>query len=296
MHNLDSIAQQDTINSSISPQLFFGDSSNSHVEIDTIYHFFDKIASPDSLMRYSVKGKNLSRPSVFYNHLLKPKDRQPAERHLYNADWITIHLLICIGLITWVRVYYPKRLIQIFRSFTGTFYLNQLTREGNIFRERISIPLLITYLVSMSLLIYLMINGIPGFSKFTFPGLKMFSAIMLLVLISWFLKNAILTFMGNLFRNQVILSEFLLINFIFNLVVGFILLPVLILAVYLPSPEVLYAGVIIWVLAFIYRLLRELFMSSSFTKFSLFHRILYLCTFEIVPLLVLTKLVMIYLT
>ncbi len=294
--NLDSIAQSDTISHYESAHGTFIDTTYQPVQFDTLYNFFDKIASPDSLSRYALPRKNLNRPSVFSNHLLKPTDTQPIEHTTYSSDWITIHLLICIGLIAWVRLYYPKRLNQVFRSFTGSFYFNQLTREGNIFRERISIPLLIIYLVSTSLLIYLLINGVTGLSGLALKGLKMYSAIMLLVLVTWFLKNAVLTFFGVLFRNEVILSEYLLINFIFNMVVGLVMLPVLIMAVYIPSQQVLYSGIIIWALAFIYRLLRELFMGSSFTKFSLFHRILYLCTFEILPLLVLTKLVMSYLT
>ena len=174
----------------------------------------------------------------------------------------------------------------------GNRFQGMLVREGNILRERISIALMIIYLISTSLLFYLFFTRILNSEMLQLKSFKLFSFIMLVVIVLWILKNLANTIIGRVFQNPVIISEYLLTNFIFNITVGTLLFPVLILAVYLPSVEMVYFGLGIWIISFIYRLIRLLFTSLSFTKFSLFNRFLYLCTFELSPVFILIKLVM----
>ncbi len=79
------------------------------------------------------------------------------------------------------------------------------------------------------------------------------------------------------------------------MVTGLILLPFIIFSVYCHLSYLVYAGVVVWLLIYFYRFVRELFTGFSYANFSLFSRILYLCTFEIIPFLVVTKLIMSYL-
>jgi len=288
------IALQDTsINVNISDSSVKSDSN-------TIIHFSD--AGIDEFADSSIVSdridtiKETSRPSLFTIQKTTSDKIEPTEHSFVSHDWITIHLLICIGLIAWIQIYYRNRLKQIFKAFVGARYLNQLSRDGNIFRERIAIPLLVIYFVSFSLLIYLIFTEVLEKSLPDISELKLFSGIMLIIILLFFIKNVVITFIGNVFRNYLILSEYILTNFIFNLTIGLILIPVLIFSVYMHSKEMVYTGLILWVLVFLYRIIRELFIGLSYQNFSLFYRILYLCTLEIVPLLVLTKLAMSYLT
>ena len=216
----------------------------------------------------------------------------PIGRPVTNIDWITIHLVISICLIAYVQIYYGKRFRQIMSAFFGIRYMNMLSREGNLYRERISIPLVIVYLISFSLLIFLLITQHINQPVFDLKGLKLFSVIILVVIIAWFFKNLVINFVGSLFKNFLILTDYIHTNFVFNMVIGVLLTPIIIFAVFLPSVKMVYAGVIIWLAVYFYRIIRQAFTGLSYRKFSLFYRILYLCTFEILPLLVLTKLVM----
>jgi hypothetical protein len=155
--------------------------------------------------------------------------------------------------------------------------------------------LFIIYLVAFSLLIYLIIAGDSEPTIMNLSGLKFFSLIVISVLLTWFIKNLALNFIGVLFKNQLILSDYMQINFIFNMVTGLILLPFIIFSVYMSFSYLIYAAVVVWLLIYFYRFVRELFTGLSYTNFSLFSRILYLCTFEIIPFLVVTKLIMSYL-
>ena len=232
--------------------------------------------------------------SLFKTQQVQSLDYKSNTRHSLNLDWITLHVVICLVLISWVQIFYGKRLRQILKAFGGTRYANILSKEGNLFRERISIPLFIVYLVTFSLLIYQVVAGQSAPNMSGFSGLKFFSLIILVILLLWFVKNIAVRFVGTIFKNQVILSDYMHTNFIFNMATGLILLPLIIISVYLPSVLAIYIVIAIWLVVFFYRFVRELFTGLNYTKFSLFARILYLCAFEILPFLVFTKLVLNY--
>jgi hypothetical protein len=251
--------------------------------------YFGSSMDPQKDLMYNMP---LYRKSVFRSHELVAKNKIPLERNTINRDWITFHLIICLVLAAGVQMYYGKRLKQILKAFGGIRYTSILTKEANLFRDRISIPLFVIYLISVSLLLYLLIAGDtePGIANLR--GIKFFSLIVIGVLITWFIKNLVLNFIGVVFKNQLILSDYMQINFIFNLVTGLVLLPFIIVSFYMSFEYVTYSAVIIWLLIYFYRFVRELFTGLSYTNFSLFSRILYLCTFEIIPFLVVTKLIM----
>ncbi len=256
----------------------------------------DSVSSDSSaVIQDTILDSHIAQQSMFTTHQLQVNDFQPSFKNYISNDWITIHLIVCLLLLGWTRVYFGKRLKQILKAFFSVRQTNTLIREGNIFRERISIPLLIIYLVSFSLLIYLAFVELLQGSFFDFTGVQLFSVIMLFVLISWFIKNVVLNFVGFVFRNNLILSDYIYTNFIFNILIGIILMPVIIISIYISAKEIIYFGILLWLLTHLYRLVRELFTGLSYVEFSLFYRILYLCTLEIIPLLVLTKLAMSYL-
>ena len=240
-------------------------------------------------------GKPIFRKSIFRSHDLKPQNHLSLDRKVSDRDWISIHLIICLLLFAGIQIYYGKRLRQIIKAFGGIRYTSILTKEVNLFRERISIPLFIIYLISLSLLVYLVISGDSEPEFMNLGGLKVFSLIVLGVLLTWFIKNLVLNFIGVLFKNQLILTDYMHINFIFNMMTGLVLLPFIVLSVYTSFSYLLYAAIVIWLLIYFYRFVRELFTGLSYTNFSLFSRILYLCTIEIIPFLVVTKLIMSYL-
>lgn len=236
--------------------------------------------------------KKIDTESVFEAHNLKVDSISPIENNPLSNDWITIHLIIALGLIAWVRAFYNKRLKIIAMAFLSERNFSLVSREGNLFKERIAIPLLIGYLISMSLFIYQLLHFYQAKSIFGFDGLKLFSIIMILVLVYWVFKYLLIYFLGTVFKNYAIALDYQLTNFIFTLIMGIILLPVVVIAVYFPSAYIIYLGIILLSLSFLYRVLREVAKGFIYTKFSTFYKLLYLCTFEILPIIVFMKLVM----
>ena len=85
-------------------------------------------------------------------------------------------------------------------------------------------------------------------------------------------------------------SRDLLMNMhLYNLFTGIVLLPLLPLMAYAQPLVFFYISLIIIGLIYFFRFLRLGFVGIRFEKFSVFHLILYLCTLEILPLIVLAK-------
>lgn len=254
---------------------------------DTVYSSFDSL----SLIEDSSVNKNTTE-SLFTTKDLIIEDLSPKETHPLNIDWVTIHLIIAVGLLAWVRAFYNKRLKVIALAFLSERNFSLVSREGNLFKERIAIPLLIIYLISMSMFIYQICYHFKLNPIYEFEELKLFSLIMIIVLFYWVFKYLLIYFLGTVFKNYALALDYQLTNFIFTLVMGIIMLPVVVIVVYFPSSEVLYFGIILIGLSFLYRVGREVLKGFIYTKFSTFYKLLYLCTFEILPIIVFTKLVM----
>ncbi|NOX45832.1 MAG: DUF4271 domain-containing protein, partial [Chlorobi bacterium] len=205
--------------------------------------------------------------SVFHSHTLERQGKEPLEHHYVNIDWISVHFILLLGLLAWTRINYRVRLYQIVKSFVASRYLYQMMREGSVFRERVAIPLFVVYLVSFSMLVYLLLTNFSDFYLEGYTGFKLFAIILLIVLILWFVKNITVHFIGVTFKNELILQDFMLTNFVFNLVSGLLLFPVIAVSVYVSSKDMLLAALVFWLLIFVFKIARELFTGLSYTKF-----------------------------
>ena len=96
------------------------------------------------------------RSSWLSGHALKAETHGPVARHNFQPDWMTGILIFCFLLLAWNHVFYPKRLIQVFKAPFSRRFINQLVREGNLFNERIAFTLVIVYGLAFSLLVFVM--------------------------------------------------------------------------------------------------------------------------------------------
>jgi hypothetical protein len=96
-------------------------------------------------------------------------------------------------------------------------------------------------------------------------------------------------FASLLFKNPGTASENIQNIIIFNLTGGMLLLPLLLLSHY--SSKALFLNISIGIISIllIIKLYRSFLIGLADQKFSLFHLFLYLCTLEILPILVIAK-------
>jgi len=232
--------------------------------------------------------------SMFQNHRLQPTDFQINRTYNAQPDWVLAVLVCCFILLAWVRVFYPKRIQQIFRAPFSKRFINQLTRDGNLFRERIAVALGMVYILTFALLFYecnekvfgITIQGVTGIS---FYGLIIAMSIGILAV-----KVTLVQFLGAIFKTRETTNNYLLNLLIFALLSGPVLLTALVFIVYLKSVVILYICLLIFILLLAFRFMRGFFIGMALTKFSYLFLFVYLCSLEILPVLVLIKILLNY--
>ncbi len=226
--------------------------------------------------------------SVFKPHNLEPKHSGPMAIDHQATNWITIIFLACLFIFAWIQTSYSKRLGQIFRAVAQPHHVNQLERDGNIFKERIALGLGVNYYLITSIFIFQIIStfgGLPaGLNNLTLTGI-----IFAVLLAYQLLKSFVIHGTGIVFNTSEYARQYQLIILIFNYMIGIILFPVVVVAFYWNTPAFLIAGIIIISLSIIYRIIRGFLTGQDNKSYNLFYLFLYLCTLEILPLLLIYK-------
>ncbi len=115
-----------------------------------------------------------------------------------------------------------------------------------------------------------------------------------LVLLAVYIVKIISTrVLGFIFEVKEAAREYAYNIVLFNKTIGLILFPVTLLLAYarqVPAEWLIWTGLVLWGLALLYRLVRLSFIGFSVRGVSIFYIILYLCTLEILPVLVIIKL------
>ena len=233
--------------------------------------------------------------SFFQEHQLRAQRLEPEAENKYQQDWIFGLLLLCFGLLAWVQFFYRKRLQQVILSPFSKRFINQLVREGNLFNERITVALGIIYFITLTFLIFetneLILGGhIPPYlNRFTF-----YLAILLVLVVFWLVKILMISILGMVFQTSATTGMYLLNVLIISVITGLLLLPLMVFVIYLKSAFLLYISLTIFALSFVFLLIRGFFIGLSLTKFSYIFLFVYLCSLEILPLIILVKFSLIF--
>jgi len=234
------------------------------------------------------KGKALhTEKSIFTASELKTDNIKPALLNNTEYSWLTGILVLSFVIYTITQFLYPKRLKQIFNASFGRRYINQLIRDGGLFEERITIGLLFIFFSTTTTFIFQGIRFILNI-ELPYPGLTFFGIFAGLFLF-WLFKISLIKFLGFIFKNQSSAFEYNLTSLVYLEVIGLLLLP-LSLPVIFQDPQLFSKiGLIIVLGGLLINLIRGFLVGLYTTKFSLFYLILYLCTLEILPLVVVIK-------
>lgn len=156
--------------------------------------------------------------------------------------------------------------------------------------------------------VVLFLIGLLVFSVFTIQFMKVYhitifgselfeswSTIFLIFLVAvslFFVKTVVVILSSWIFDESVSFNAYLSVNVVAIQFLGFILFPLTVLITYGNAFDVNWLvnlGVLILIVAFVYRLTRIFFLALKRTNSQLFHIMLYICALEILPLLVASK-------
>ncbi|MEY4278032.1 MAG: hypothetical protein RL377_36 [Bacteroidota bacterium] len=206
--------------------------------------------------------------------------------------YLVIGLLLFYGLINYI---YPQYFPKLFSQFSQSSLRMLQNREQLLQNSVASLILNISFVLSFSLMATLLI-----FNNHLLPVSfwEVYLYICLFFTCLYLGKYICLELMGYIFNVRELVGTYVFVVFMINKVLGILLLPfIAILAFAKPAyySIAIGAAAILTILLFLYRYLFSLTSVRNKLHISSFHFFLYLCAFEILPILILYKLIVQYL-
>lgn len=283
---------------------------------DSTYRSFKFTTDPDTLKEETVKNnaftkhkiiyaappeKKLSDTIFNYYHKVKLKTSYEkkvtkqlfygTERNIFISYWELSIFLLSFILIVIAKILGGKNLSYLFKSILLNKNLISFYKQNNPFNTFYFIILIINFFITLSIFVFELskiynLNFIPHSSFESFFKILSFIFIMYIIKI---LTSKILAF---IFKYQEIVNIYLLIIFLLNSLMGVILLPVTLLISFLQeniSLNILNISFLIIILIFVIRLIKIFTISFFYYSIRSYYLFLYICTLEILPLIVLFK-------
>jgi hypothetical protein len=203
--------------------------------------------------------------------------------------WVHAIVLICFTLLVVLRVYDFRRISMLVQGFVRPAAVATLYREESALTSRVSFFLIVNFILMSTLFLW---QAAAYSSELDIqPVAALWIA---LTIFGVYVVKIISTRMlGFVFEVKEAAREYAYNIVLFNKTVGLLLFPVTLLLAYarqIPSSWLIGLGLGLWGLVLLYRLLRLSFIGFSVRGVSIFYIILYLCTLEILPVLVIIKL------
>lgn len=256
----------------------------------------------DTSFRFSDVDKDSVYPSVFLNgpsgfslfkgHMLQPSATSPVPKEDLNPDWFIIILIMVVIYLTWIRVFNYKIIKQHFSAIVSNSLTNQIVRDENILVQRTSVFLSVVFYFSLALFLYQASIFFGWNYKIFNDGFPRYVIFVLLIASAYSLKMVLLKILSIIFQIDKAVSTYIFNIFLINNILGILFLPLVVLIAFVSGLDKLlvWAGVALLLIAFLYRLFRGVVIWTNLPRFSLYYLILYLCALEIAPLLILFKL------
>jgi hypothetical protein len=208
------------------------------------------------------------------------------DRANHAANWIMLIFITVILLFIWIKIFYNKFFSILSNSIASYQLSAKVFHEKNVLLKRVSLVLDVIYLIVLSVFLY----ECFAFRKLTPMQMTSFNLFLLLfniVILFTLTRSLVLKLFSYLFQTEAIVSEYVHNNFIINKSIGIVLFPLVFAAFYMQEGVVrilLWAGVLILGAGIIFKIIRG--YQIIIRKDILFiYLILYLCTLEILPLL-----------
>ena len=216
----------------------------------------------------------------------------PVLNNAPTFTWFIYLLLFQLFIVALVWYFIPERILYAF-SITIKSDVTKLNEKERLAPGAIvTVFFLINALINVSFLIYYTLMNI---FTFDFDNWTYWEAVLYIALIIgglFLVKMAAVRLAGLVFNTIEMARKQVRIYFNSNIALGVFLLPLLFILLVIPEIYVLYGILFIVSIVFLIRWIQVISLGISITHFNFFHLILYLCTLEIIPMVVLIKIFM----
>ncbi len=213
--------------------------------------------------------------------------REPSGKE--RLFYLIAGLLLLLALI---RVAFPRYLNNLFIYFFRTSLRQKQTRD-QLLQEQIS-SLLMNLMFFMITATFITL-AVAYFKWFTGEFWRLWLGSVIFLMLLYLGKFVFLRFAGWVFNSREATGSYLFIVFMMNKMLGILLIPVLLLVAFSTQPLVQAAFTVGWlliILVFVYRYLVSFALFRNKIAMNAFHFFIYLMAVEIIPLLLIYKLVM----
>ena len=208
-------------------------------------------------------------------------------------DWITILLIASFLILGWVRLFNKKYLGSIIKAVVSYSESNTLYRDKNALMVRASFLINILFISNIAIFV-IHFKQFLKIESTDFDGYILYF-ILFAGFVGFYILRAISSyFIGSLFLKQKVFSEYFHNVNIYTKNTGLILFPLIIALQFIAYKYlglIIYIGISIIVALYVLQLLRA-FQIIIRNNVSILYMILYLCAFEIIPFLIIYKLLL----
>jgi len=207
------------------------------------------------------------------------------DRNNFSLDWATVLFTITFAAIVITRITFPNRFEDFIKLAFSNKYLSTY-RDSNNMKSGFTISMFFVQMVSLSLFVHYIIS-LTGFSNLNyFPTyLRILSILLFFVLVKYFVEKIIAV----CFNMEEFAEQYNLVKVSYRSYLGLLLLPVVAILFYNRFSFDYFIWVVSGVFVLFNTILFILLLKNYQKVFSqfLFYFILYLCTFEIAPYVIL---------
>ncbi|MBW8685851.1 DUF4271 domain-containing protein [Chitinophaga rhizophila] len=246
---------------------------------------------------YDLYLKKLQATNIFLKNDKPTRPDVNILRAYEDLDWLVYVMAGVVLLLGIIRLSYLKYFSDLFRAFMNPT-LSQRQLKDQLSQSPFPNFLLNSFFViSLALYLYLLMyrqQYIPGNTAWmAIPGL------ILLVALVYGVKYVMLRFCGWLFGSAELADAYIFVLYLINKVLGILLVPFLVILAF-STPALakafMYMSIAFIVLLVAYRYIRSYSVVKQYLSFSRLHFFLYLCAFEVAPVLIITKVLLVALT
>lgn len=211
-----------------------------------------------------------------------------------NNDWIIYVLLVFSFIISLIWYYLPERIVSLVnitpKARDSRYRDNSRTAEtpGMV----ILLFLIINYYFTLSLFLFLSTTNFNIVLGRLLTN-EYFLFFLVAVITCYAYRLIIIYFTGFIFNTAEVAAKQIKLYVNIDNLTGLLYIPIIFLMVFLKTEILIYFGILILVVFQIYKWLQTFMLGKSIQGFSVLHLFMYLCTLEIVPLIVLIKLYLI---
>lgn len=276
----DSLAQVEKVKDSINLQSISLQSIDGAFYLDSIKSIV--IVDDNNFVRWMHNMNSFSKESKCFTQMNSvAKVQRPA--------WILVSILVLLVSIGLVRIFFYINFHNIVYGFYNDRILAQINKEDNILTSWPYIFLYLIFSLSLGLFISLYQSYVLHQKDVEF---SVFLKISVVIGLLFLLKIIFIRMIGILFEVEKIIREYTVFLYLFYFNSVLILMPLLLLVTFMPSLYfnfLLILFILIIVILFLYRGFKTILLLIGGLRFSIFYFILYLCTLEIAPILILVK-------